>query len=118
MNTYPIKYNECLELAEAPGDTPETAISIHLLKRGLCRAYVAGAVSNFDGAIVQNIRDPAEPMGFGSNPEVLWELLKSVDGWDCVEVETEYSVSLGKLIESETNLKVQYYGDIYYELIR
>lgn len=113
-----INYNECLELAEALGDTHKTAISVHLLKRRLCRAYVAGAVSNFDGAIVQNICDPAEPMGFGSNPEVLWELLKSVDGWDCVEVETECSVPLGKLIELDTGLKVRYYGDIYYALLK
>ncbi|MDQ1328300.1 MAG: hypothetical protein QG641_1585 [Candidatus Poribacteria bacterium] len=118
MNTYSINYNECLELAEALGDTPETAIPVHLLKRGLCRAYVAGAVSNFDGAIVQNILDPAEPMGFGSNPEVLWELLKSVDGWDCIEVETKCSMALGKLIELDTGFKVRYYGDIYYALLK
>jgi hypothetical protein len=120
MNIYfkPIKYNECPELAEALGDTPETAIPVHLLKRGLCRAYVAGAVSNFDGAIVQNILDPAEPTGFGSNPEVLWKLLKLVDGWDCIEVETECSMALGKLIELDTGLKVRYYGDIYYALLK
>jgi hypothetical protein len=119
-NSYfkPINHSECLKLAEVLGDTPETAISVHLLKRGLCRAYVAGTVSNFDGAIVQNIRDPAEPMGFGSNPEVLWELLKSVHGWDCVEVETECSASLGKLIELDTGFKVRYYGDIYYALLK
>jgi len=63
------------ELAEALGDAPETAIAIHLLKRGLCRAYISGDTSNFNGAIVQNIPCLAEPMGFGSEPEVLWELL-------------------------------------------
>jgi ribosomal protein S18 acetylase RimI-like enzyme len=107
---------ECLELAEALGDTPETAIGIHFLKRGLCRAYVSGDPSNFNGIIVQNILYPAELMGFGSEPDILWELLKSMGGWDCIEVETECSMSLGKIMESETGLKVRYYDDIYYTL--
>jgi len=117
MNTFkPLDHKECLEFAKAFGDTPETAISVHLLKRGLCHAYVAGNLSNFDGAIVQNILDPSEPTGFGSDTEILWQLLKSVDGWDCVEVETECSMALGKLIELDMGLKVRYYDDIYYTL--
>ena len=120
MNTTfkPINHRECFELARALGDTPETAISVHLLKRGLCRAYVAGDPLNYDGAVVQNILDPSELMGFGSDPKILWELLKSVDSWECVEVETEFSMVLGKIIESETGLKVRYYGDIYYALLK
>ena len=120
MNTTfkPLDHKGCLELADTLGDTPETAISVHLLKRGLCRAYVAGDLSHFDGAILQNVLDPAEPTGFGSNPEILWELLKSVNDWACVDVETECSLALGKIIESETGLKVRYYGDIYYALMK
>ena len=42
-------------LAEALGDTPETAISVHLLRRGFCLAFVAGEAARFEGAIVQGI---------------------------------------------------------------
>ncbi len=39
-------------LADALGDTPESVISLHLLLRGLARAYVAGHPAQFDAAII------------------------------------------------------------------
>ena len=80
---------DCVRLAGAIGDSPETVIPAHRLRRGLCRAYVSGSPSRFDGAIVQATRLPEEPMGFGNDPEVLWGLLASVRGWTCVNVARE-----------------------------
>ena len=107
-----------LALANALGDTPETAISVHRLTSGFCRAYVAGDPARFDGAIVQDNFCPAEPMGFGSDPEILWALLKSVEGWDCVDVIPECAIALGQIIEKETGSRVRYYGDVYHVLSR
>ena len=42
-------------MAGALGDTPETVISVHLLARGPCRAYVAGDPARFKGAVVQSV---------------------------------------------------------------
>ncbi len=106
----------CHVLADVLGDTPETVISVHLLRRGLCRAYVAGEPSHFDGAIIQDKFGPTEPIGFGSDPEVLWDLLKSVEGWDCVDVASECAIALGEIIEKETGACVRYYGDVYHVL--
>lgn len=99
-------------LADALGDTIETTIEVHLLERGLCKAYVGG--SHFgEVAIVQGIFDPAELAGFGRNPTLLWEILKIVKGWDCVEVETECAQPLGDLIRAEWRTPVRYYDDVY-----
>ena len=112
----PLDHNGCFALAEALDDTPETVISVHQLRRGLCRAYVAGDPAQFDGAIIQGDSCPTEPMGFGSDPEILWRLLKSVEGWDCVNVVPECANSLGEIIEQETGSHVRYYGDVYHIL--
>ncbi len=83
----PLDLEKCSILADALGDKPETTISTHLLRRGLCKAYVAGKPARFDGAVVQWDTEPSEPEGFGSSPEVLWDLLRSVKGWDCIHVD-------------------------------
>ena len=73
-------------LADALGDTLETTIFVHLLRRGLCCAYVAGDPERFLGAIVQDNHAPGEPTAFGADPQILWELLQIVPGWECVEI--------------------------------
>ena len=103
-------------LADALGDTPETTISVHLLRRGLCHAYVAGNLRQFHGAIVQDNNMPAEPTAFGSAPQVLWELLQIVPGWECLEVESEHAATLSERISRETGREVRYYEDVYHVL--
>lgn len=111
-----INHKDCLILAETLGDTPETVISYHLLRHGFCQAYVAGKPSNFDGIIIQNKLDPAEPVGYGSDARILWGLLKSVKDWECVEISNKCAKELGEIITSETGRKVRYYVDIYHAL--
>lgn len=113
---YLLNPRECRVLANILDDTPETVLSVHLLRRGLCRAYVMGDPSHFDGAIIQDNFCPAEPMGFGSDPEALWELLKAVEGWECVNVAPECATALGEIIEENIGMPVRYYGDIYHVL--
>lgn len=98
-------------LADALGDTPETVISVHALRRGYCRAYANEAAS-----IVQWDEQPGEPVGFGDDAAALWDLLQSVDGWFCVEVTPGCAAALGPLIAAETGRRVRYYGAIYYTL--
>lgn len=98
-------------LADALGDTPETVISVHALRRGLCRASASGAA-----AIVQWDEQPGEPVGFGDDATALWDLLQSVDGWFCVEVTPTCAAELGPLIAAQTGRSVRYYGGIYYTL--
>jgi RimJ/RimL family protein N-acetyltransferase len=106
----------CRLLAETLGETPETVISIHLLRRGLCSAYVAGSPTQFDAAIVQARSLPSEPVGFGSDPQVLWESLQSVCGWDCILVDTECARPLGRIIKQEMGVAVHYLDDVCHTL--
>lgn len=103
-------------LADALGDTPETVISVHQLRRGLCRAWTVGNPSRFDAAIIQGDFLPEEPVGFGVDAERLWELLKPVEGWECIDVSQSCAAALGKIIERETGVRVRYYDDIYHTL--
>jgi len=112
----PVDRESCRLLADALGDAPETVISVHQLRRGLCRAYVAGAPPRFRGAIVQGDDLPEEPTGFGSDAAVLWELLRSLEGWECVNVSTEVAPALGNIMEKHLGAPVRYYGDIYHVL--
>jgi GNAT superfamily N-acetyltransferase len=112
----PLDPKGCRVLSDALGDTPETVISVHSLRRGLCKAYVAGDPSRFDGAVIQWDFLPSEPEGFGSDPKILWDLLKSVKGWDCICVASECANALGQIIEKKMGVRVRYYGDINYIL--
>ena len=109
---------ECLALADALGDKPETTVQAHILRRGLCRAYIIGKPERFEGAIIQSKISPGEPMGLGSDPEILWKLLKLVKGWFCVEVSSECAKDLGKIIENNTGNKIKYYQDVYHALYK
>jgi GNAT superfamily N-acetyltransferase len=103
-------------LADALGDTPETLISVHLLRRGLCRAYVTGDPAQFEGAIVQATAFSTEPTGFGSDATVLWALLQAVEGWDCINVSAACARPLGNLLSQETGTAVRYLDDVYHTL--
>jgi GNAT superfamily N-acetyltransferase len=93
-------------------EAPHTVQSIHMLRRGLCRAYVAGDPASFDGAILQPIDWPEEPTGFGSNPELLWKLLQLIEGWTCILVDSECAPHLGEIIQAERGGQVRYLDDI------
>jgi hypothetical protein len=60
---------ECEELARALGDTPETVIAVHVLRRGLCSAYSVNERNNSDAVVILSTRLPEEPTGFGSDAE-------------------------------------------------
>jgi len=114
----PLDARGCDILADVLGDSPETLISRHLLKRRRCRAYVAGEPSHFRGAIIQNRGDPGEPMGFGREPDVLWSLLQAARGWYCLNVSAGCAAALGKLMAENLGVAVRCLGDIYHVLSR
>lgn len=104
------------ELADALGDSAETVIAAHHLRRGSCRAYVAGKPASFRAAIVQHDDAPTEPIGFGDDPELLDRLLQGMQGWDCVCVAQACADGLGELLARRLGTRVRYLDDIYFEL--
>lgn len=113
MNSYqPLDRDACRALSDALSDTPETVISVHLLRRGRCRAYVAGDPACFAGAIIQSDDYPSEPTGFGTDAPVLWDLLTSVVGWDCILVDSACAGALGEIIKQELGAGIRYLDDV------
>ena len=103
-------------LAEALGDTPETVGSVHVLRKGLCKAYVAGTPNNPTAAVVQSGFCRGEPTGFGRSPDLLWRLLTMVDGWYCFLVDSECSQRVAELMRSHTGRQVGFIDDLNFRL--
>ncbi|HEY3111797.1 MAG TPA: GNAT family N-acetyltransferase [Chloroflexota bacterium] len=118
MTHQPSPITQTTALARALGDTPESTISVHLLARGLGRGYAVGRPASFAAALVQEIADPREPVGFGADADALWSILRALPGWECVSVPSAVAPRLGRLVEAERGRPVRYYGDVYHRLDR
>jgi len=101
-----------MAVADALVETAATATTVHALKRGTCRAYALGEASAFEAVIVEVDWLLDEPSGFGSSPAKLWELVRGIDGWECILVHPSLAHGLGDLIEIETGRSIRYYEDI------
>jgi RimJ/RimL family protein N-acetyltransferase len=100
-------------LADALGDTPETVMAVHRLRRGLARAVVAGPPHRPRAAIVQAFSVPEEPAGYGDDPEAIWSLLRDLDGWTSVHVTLALGPPLANLIAAATGRPRAFSEEIY-----
>jgi hypothetical protein len=110
--------SECEALIAALGDTPETVISVHQLRHGLCEAYVEAGAGRHDAVILRPSRPSDELVGSGTNAESLWRVLRGLSGWSCVSVEDGIARRLGPLLEAQLGRPVRYIQDIYHTLQR
>ena len=109
-------------VADALGDTPETAIPVSLLRRGLAEAFVDGPASHFNAAVVQSHSLPDEPWCFGRDAKSVLRQLQRTDDWFertmSPNVSQALAASLAALIQQEENVKVRLYEDIYHSLTK
>ena len=107
-------------LADALDDTPETVIPVHLLRRGLADAWVAGTAPRFDGVIVQAHLLQQEPWCFGRDPSAIWGLLRPLNDWGrqiiSPNVPADLASQLTTLIKQEADVQCRQYGDVYHTL--
>ncbi len=108
----------CAVLADAIGETPETVMSVHQLRRGLCRSLVLGPPDRPEAAVTQAHSHPAEPTGFGNDPDQLWTLLRPLDQWSAVNVSCAVGPSLAELVERDTGRACWLCDETYYTLDR
>lgn len=122
-----LTHPECQALAAILGDTAVTVITAARLQQGMCRAYVSKprglSYSNIgeDASAAFLVFDafcPEEPVGFGTDADALWTLLKRQQGWSCVNVNAECAEALGKRIAAETGQTIRYYGDVCHALLK
>ena len=105
-------------LGEALPDHPFTFGARCLLMRGLATAWVSGPIPGFRAAVVQAPWIPREPIALGTDPEEVWNLLRRVSGWDCVNLPMELAGPLQRVLERELGLPTRIYEDVYYVLDR
>jgi hypothetical protein len=110
----PIGDEERHLLAEALGDTPETTIAVHLLRRGLCSAYIGDEPA--EAAIVQNQTLQGDVYAFGVSPDAIRELLDVATGWRRVNAPKPVSRLLGAAVEQQTGLNMKYETVVYHTL--
>lgn len=102
-------------LADALGETPQTLMSVHRLRRGLARAVVDGTPERPRAAIVQAHTLMTEPAGFGDDPDRIYGLLRGLDGWTSVHVAVPLGPPLVALIEAATGHPVTLEEEIYFQ---
>ena len=95
-------------------ENPETVICIHLLTRGDCNVYMSGDRRLRLVAVLQPKALPAEPVGFGSDANALWQQLSQVKGWQCILVDKEVAPPLREIVSSQLKTPVCYLDDIYH----
>jgi len=95
-------------------ENPETVTCIHLLTQDDCIVYMSGDQRLGLTAVLQAKGLPAEPVGFGSNAEALWQQLSQVKDWQCIEVDREVATPLAQIISSQLKTRVCLLDDIYH----
>ncbi len=113
----PLSPRQCLVLADALLDSPQTVITTSQFRRGAARAYVVGDPAAFETAVILDPGQPGEPTAFGQNPEQIADLLTAMpDDWFCVNVAPAIAPRLGPLLAGRMGCPIRCYGDVYHTL--
>jgi RimJ/RimL family protein N-acetyltransferase len=109
---------ECAQLAAAIGETPETLMTIEQLRRGLCRATVCSPDDRPFAAIVQPDAFPTDATAFGTDPDLLLEILRTLEGWTCVDIQRSLAQPMAERISAASGRPCQLFEEIFYVLER
>ena len=110
----PLDAQARLQLAEALGEAPDTALCFNALRNGQCIAFASVPPAPFAAVVELNIL-PGEPAVFASDAEPLWGLLQHLDGWHCVCAQPDLAQSLGQIMQA-AGQPVRFYQDVAYVL--
>jgi GNAT superfamily N-acetyltransferase len=105
-------------LAQTLPDSPETVISLHLLQRGLCRAWVAGPLDRPAALVIDSDEAPGEPSCHGDDPDAIWSVLRHLPGWFAANMREAVAPVVAAIIEREWGERVSYLGDPHFTLQR
>ncbi len=103
-------------LADVLGDAPDTVISVHLLRRRMCKVHLVGNPEAFAACVIRQDPVPAELMAFGTDADALWQLLERMDEWTHVNVASTWGDEVTTAMARGTGQSVRRYGDIYHTL--
>ncbi len=101
------------QLAEALGDSPETAIPVHLLHEGRGQVYMVGELPRFDAVIIEDYDVGPELLGFGQDIDGFLAILQSIPHWDALNLPHDLGQPLATLVCEELGLENHLVDDIY-----
>lgn len=107
-----------LLLAAAIGESPESIMTVHRLRRHLCRTVIDGPPERPRAVLVAPLEYPDEPSAYGEDPRAIWTLLKTMESWSCVNASWDIAPSLASLIEGAIGCSCMRTEEIYYQLER
>lgn len=102
-------------VASVIGDTPQSLIPFDHLRRGIATGWLVGPLKAPAALVIQNSKDPTEPSAFGHDPAAVWSVLRTLSGWECVNVPLSLVDGLRSLMLG-TYSGVRVYRDAYYVL--
>jgi GNAT superfamily N-acetyltransferase len=111
----PLSKADSRQLGTSFTEIPETVIPIYLLHTGLCKVWVMDGPSNPHAIVIKGDPEPDELQAFGE-PEAIWELLRAIPDWTCVDVSEDLADGLADEIERGIGSRPRFYGDIYHIL--
>ncbi len=100
-------------IADALGDSPETALSVHSLRKGCGQVYMLGDLPDFKAIIIEDYDVGPELLGFGRDINGFLALLKEIPQWDAVNLPHDLGAPLAALICEEMGLQNHLVDDIY-----
>ena len=101
-------------LAEALGDSPETAIPVHLLRKGGGQVHMIGELPDSDAVIIEDYSVGPELMAYGRDVYGFAAILQGIYGWEAVNVPHEVGRPLAALIREEMRLASHLVDDVYH----
>src|SRR5512140_1042713 len=101
------------QLADALGDSPETALPVHLLRKGHGLVHMMGDLPGFAAVVIEDYDVGSELMAFGSDVLALWHLLSGMDAWEAVNAPAAIAAPLAAIMQHEMGLPNRVVDDIY-----
>ena len=104
------------ELASRLADQPFTFGARAALLRRVASAWVSGSFRGPWAAVVTVPWRPGEPEAFGTEPVRIWELLRRLPDWFCVNCTSELADRLAPILAQGVGQPVRSMDDVYYTL--
>ncbi len=101
------------QLADALGDSPETAIPVHLLRLGHGHVHMVGELPDFQAVVIEDYDVGSELMAYGADAGAALRILQEIPAWDIVNVPHAIAAELAGLLQQEMRLPNHVVDDIY-----
>lgn len=98
------------------GESPETAIPLHMLREGTCEVFCVGSPHDPEGVVIQSTEYPQEPIAFGA-AEAIASILPTMSGWTSINVPADLADALGEDVRRAAGApSVRMVDDVYHVL--